>query len=48
MKKTEDLIFEYACHGGNYGMFNLLAGARALEAQEKPKAAEETARPGSR
>ncbi len=28
-------IFEYACHEGNYGMTNLLAGARALErAQE--------------
>ncbi len=24
-------IFEYACHEGNYGMFNTLAGARALE-----------------
>ncbi len=48
MKKTEDPIFEYACHEGNYGMFNLLAGARALEAQETPEAVEETARPGSR
>ncbi len=36
MKKTEGPIFEYACHEGNYGMFNLLAGARALEAQEEP------------
>ncbi len=36
MKKTEAPIFEYACHEGNYGMFNLLAGARALEAQEEP------------
>jgi len=36
MKKTEGPIFEYACHEGNYGMFNLLAGARAEE-----KAAEE-------
>lgn len=24
-------IFEYACHEGNYGMFNTLAGARTLE-----------------
>ena len=24
-------LFEYACHEGNYGMTNLLAGARALE-----------------
>jgi hypothetical protein len=24
-------IFEYACHEGNYGMFNILSGARAKE-----------------
>ena len=24
-------IFEYACHEGNYGMMNLLSGARASE-----------------
>jgi hypothetical protein len=24
-------IFEYACHEGNYGMFNMLSGARAQE-----------------
>jgi len=24
-------IFEYACHEGNYGMFNILSGARAQE-----------------
>jgi hypothetical protein len=29
MKRTEDKIFEYACHEGNYGMLNILAGARA-------------------
>lgn len=37
MKKTEGPLFEYACHEGNYGMVNLLAGARAHE-----KAAEKT------
>jgi hypothetical protein len=26
--KTEEPIFEYACHEGNYGMTNLLVGAR--------------------
>ena len=26
-------IFEYACHEANYGMFNMLSGARALEAK---------------
>ena len=39
MRKTEDAIFEYACHEGNYGMFNLLAGARAQD-----KAAAEAAK----
>ena len=24
-------LFEYACHEGNYGMFNILSGARVLE-----------------
>ena len=28
-------IYEYACHEGNYGMFNLLAGARAEDAAAK-------------
>ena len=31
MKRSEGPLFEYACHEGNYGMFNLLAGARAQE-----------------
>jgi len=31
MTKTEGPIFEYACHEGNYGMTNLLRGARAQE-----------------
>ena len=30
-RRTEGPIYEYACHEGNYGMFNLLAGARAGE-----------------
>ncbi len=29
--KTSDGIFEYACHEGNYGLLNILAGARAEE-----------------
>ena len=32
MRRTEAPIFEYACHEGNYSMFNMLAGARAEEA----------------
>jgi hypothetical protein len=32
-------IFEYACHEGNYGMTNILSGARAQEkAAAKPRA----------
>ena len=31
MKKTIGPIFEHACHEGNYGLTNILAGARAEE-----------------
>ena len=31
MTKTRELIFEYACHEGNYSMTGILAGARAEE-----------------
>ena len=31
MTRTDARLYEYACHEGNYGMSNLLAGARALE-----------------
>lgn len=31
MRKTNDLLFEYACHEGNHGLRNVLAGARAQE-----------------
>lgn len=31
MRKTEEQIYEYACHEANYGMTNLLKGARAVE-----------------
>ena len=31
MTKSRNPLYEYACHEGNYGMFNLLSGARALE-----------------
>jgi hypothetical protein len=37
---TEDDIYEYACHEGNYGMMNILSGHRA----EERMAAEEAAR----
>jgi len=38
----EEPVYEYACHEGNYGMFNLLSGARASE-----KAAADAAKKGS-
>ena len=31
MRKTKGPIFEYACHEGNYGLADILAGARAAE-----------------
>ena len=31
MTRTDAPLFEYACHEGNYGMTNLLAGARVQE-----------------
>jgi hypothetical protein len=43
MSKSEDPIYEYACHEGNYGMAGVLAGARAEE-----KAAEEAGKKGPR
>jgi hypothetical protein len=31
MQRSPELIYEYACHEGNYGMVNALSGARASE-----------------
>jgi hypothetical protein len=31
MRKSQEQIFEYACHEGNYGMSGLLRGARTVE-----------------
>ena len=31
MTKSDELIYEYACHESNYGMFNMLSAARAEE-----------------
>ena len=33
MKSSDAPLFEYACHEGNYGMTNLLTGARAVEVE---------------
>ena len=43
MRKSEVPIFEYACHEGNYGLLNILRGARVAE-----NAAARTANQGSR
>ena len=42
MTKTEDTLYEYACHEGNYSLLNILAGARAEER------AAQAGKPGSR
>ena len=34
LRHTDDAIYEYACHEGNYGMKGILAGARAEDAKE--------------
>ncbi len=31
MRRIDDLLFEYACHEGNYSMVGILGGERALE-----------------
>lgn len=41
---TDDRVYEYACHEGNYAMEGILKGARILEAEKL--AAEQSASPG--
>ena len=43
LKKAPGLIYEYACHEGNYAMEGILAGARAEEAKARG-----VRKPGSR
>jgi hypothetical protein len=31
MRRIQEQLYEYACHEGNYGMYGILGGARALE-----------------
>jgi hypothetical protein len=38
--RTQDRIYEYACHEGNYSMFSTLSGARALEKSVNSKTGE--------
>jgi hypothetical protein len=37
LRRTDDQIFEYACHEANYGMTNLLQGARTVEREGATK-----------
>ena len=34
MARSTNAVYEYACHEGNYGLYNILAGYRAAEAEE--------------
>lgn len=36
MKRTDQPMFEYACHEGNYSMFTMLEGARSAERAGEP------------
>ena len=35
MRRNDEPIFEYACHEGNYGLLNILSGARAEEMEQQ-------------
>ena len=37
MSRSQDTLFEYACHEGNIGLAGILAGARAEEAADMPE-----------
>jgi hypothetical protein len=36
MTRSTELIFEYACHEGNYALEGVLKGARFQEKQQPP------------
>ncbi len=38
MRKTDQPMFEYACHEGNYAMFTMLEGARMADKADTPPA----------
>jgi hypothetical protein len=39
MWRNSEPLYEYACHEGNYGLTNILAGSRQQEAEEAAAAA---------
>ena len=45
MLRTDEPIYEYACHEGNYSMFNILSGARAEEEAATRKAGSDATPP---
>ncbi len=45
MMRSEGPIFEYACHEGNYSMFNILSGARSEEKAAAQAAQQESKSP---
>ena len=45
MTRSQDPIFEYACHEGNYGLPNILKAQRAVEAQERKAATTNRSQP---
>ena len=44
---TEDRLYEYACHEGNYAMEGILRGARLLEAEAEAQASGAGETPGA-
>jgi hypothetical protein len=47
MNLTDDRIFEYACHEGNYGLMNILRGGRSTEARKAQSPAADKAPSGA-
>ncbi len=42
LRPSKKAVYEYACHEGNYGLQDILAGARG---EDKAEAAEKTSQP---
>ena len=36
-RRSEETIYQYACHEGNYALSNILSGARAQERETETK-----------
>ena len=50
LRKTDQPIYEVACHEGNYALENILRGARALDGRApavRPAGTDRSADPGS-